>query len=263
MGFSGRLLVCALFVFSTHDDVAADQHWRVGRAYDKDSGALLYEERHVERRDGDEVVGAEVKYLDSRGHIFAVKQVDFSANPLAPEFRLHNRRTGHLEALRRLAEGTVEVRFQAAGTSQATKADLLAPLGSLADAGFDRFIEANWDELLKGDPMACRFLVPSRLEFMNFRVRHQDAGDDFGIVYFALELDSALLRLVVPSITVAYDRATRRLLRYEGMSNIRDAAGDNYDVRIEFNYSEANESSLRTKPPEKILQERSTVTRRY
>ncbi|MGK0171618.1 MAG: hypothetical protein ACI9W2_003348 [Gammaproteobacteria bacterium] len=253
MGFSGRLLVCALFVFSVHDDVAANQHSRVGRAYDKDSGALLYEERHVERLDGEEVVGAEVLYLDARGHIFAVKQVDFRANPLAPEFHLHNRRTGHLEALRRLAEGTVEVRFQAAGSSQAIKADLLAPPGSLADAGFDRFIEANWDELLKGDPMLCRFLVPSRLEFMNFRVRHRDAGHDRDIVHFALELDSALLRLLVPSITVAYDRATRRLLRYEGMSNIRDATGDNHDVRIEFDYGEPNELTSRTKLPEKLL----------
>jgi hypothetical protein len=33
---------------------------------------------------------------------------------------------------------------------------------------------------------------------------------------------------------VVYDRASRQLRRYEGMSNMRDANGKNYKVRVEF-----------------------------
>jgi hypothetical protein len=86
--------------------------------------------------------------------------------------------------------------------------------------------------------------VPSRLEFMDWRIRRDDdaphdakSGDPRGLrtVRFALEIDSAFLRIVVPPIVVIYDRDTRRLLRYEGLSNLRDASGENHSVRIEFN----------------------------
>lgn len=35
-------------------------------------------------------------------------------------------------------------------------------------------------------------------------------------------------------IVVTYDRDDAALRRYEGLSNIRDESGDNYDVRVEL-----------------------------
>jgi hypothetical protein len=42
------------------------------------------------------------------------------------------------------------------------------------------------------------------------------------------------VRMFVPPVTVSYDADTRRLRRYEGVSNIRNRDGENYSVRIEF-----------------------------
>jgi len=49
-----------------------------------------------------------------------------------------------------------------------------------------------------------------------------------------MEPASLLLRVVGDEILVTYDRASADLKRYEGISNIRNAAGENYEVRVEF-----------------------------
>ena len=67
-------------------------------------------------------------------------------------------------------------------------------------------------------------------------------GDELA---FELRVKSMFLQMFVPPVVVSYDAQTRSLLRYEGVSNIRDAAGENFDVRIEFPRS----GRLRVKAP--------------
>lgn len=230
------IAVVALAACCVHAALAAEERVRVGRAFDADTGTLLYEERHVETLAGGEVIADEVRYVDAGGGAFASKHVDFRRKPDVPEFRFSDERTGHLEALRRLEDGAIEVRFRRALGEEEREARLDMPEAALADAGFDRFIESHWGELLDGKRLVRRFLVPSRLGFVDFRIRSSDENNDPLGVSFTMEIDSALLRLVVPAITVTYDRETRRLLRYDGMSNLRDERGENHVVRIEFEY---------------------------
>ena len=68
-----------------------------------------------------------------------------------------------------------------------------------------------------------QFLVPSRQAFMSFRIRRAPPRDGGDAVGFLLEVDSAFLRLLVPSMLAVYDDRSRRLLHYEGLSNLRDA----------------------------------------
>ena len=238
-----RILFIAvtLLVVGVHGALIAQERGRVGRAYDANSGALLYEERHDETVVDGAMIADSVSYLDSQGVVFAHKQVDFRDHLFAPEFRLDNERTGHLEALRRESNGGIALQFREQATRELRETRLAnTPNDAVADAGFDRFIAAHWDDLAVGARLVRRFLVPSRLEFMDFRVRRSDDDSNPREVSFAVEIDSAFLRLVVPPITVVYDRDTRRLLRYEGLSNLRDENGDNLAVRIEFEYVTRN-----------------------
>jgi len=71
---------------------------------------------------------------------------------------------------------------------------------------------------------------------MEFRVRQ--AGtlriDGAPAQLFRLRLDG-LLGFVAPHIDVAYDARDRRLLRFEGLGNLRDAhAREQLEVRIDF-----------------------------
>ena len=56
-------------------------------------------------------------------------------------------------------------------------------------------------------------------------------------VAFGIEADSWLLRLVAPRLEVRYDRETRRLLSYQGASNLLDADRGVQNVTITYRYS--------------------------
>lgn len=239
--------------------LAAEERERIGHAFDRNSGALLYQERHTETYANGEMTADTVQYIDPQGHIFGQKQVDFSRDPFVPEFQLDNTRTGHVEGLTRIAVDSLQVRFREHADEALRQQQLDLPRDAIADAGFDRFIESQWGHLIAGKTLVRKFLVPSRLEFMDWRIRRSDnvredtphdakRGDQRArrTVRFALEIDSAFLRLVVPPIVVIYDRDTRRLMRYEGLSNLRDDSGENHSVRIEFEYLEQQASNTDT-----------------
>jgi len=234
------ITVAALVAVFVHGDLSAEERLRIGRAYDAQTGVLLYEARHVETLANGRVVSDHVRYLDPNGRTIAEKQVDFRGHPYTPEFRLDNDRTGHMEALLREDGGEIEVRFRERADQELRQIRLDAPTDAVADAGFDRLIESNWEKLSAGERLTRRFLIPSRLEFMDFRIGRAadpDDGDaDPDTVRFALEADSVLVRLFAPTISMLYDRESRRMLRYEGPSNLRDESGDNHVVRIEFEY---------------------------
>jgi hypothetical protein len=51
-----------------------------------------------------------------------------------------------------------------------------------------------------------------------------------------VKLDSWLLGMLAPPIELAYDRNERKLLRYRGISNIRDSSGKSQSVEIHYRY---------------------------
>ena len=88
---------------------------------------------------------------------------------------------------------------------------------------------------MRGGPLPLHFLVPSRLDDVNFEVRHvrsESVGGQPADV-FRLRLAGAL-GLIVQSIDVAYGTADHILLRYDGVSDLRDRGGDNYRSLINF-----------------------------
>ena len=206
---------------------------RVGYAYAAGSDALLYTEHHQEWWDGGRILRDTVTYRDPEGDIIGEKHVDFRSQEQAPEFLLRNVRTGHSERAERVAS-TLAVKFRESRQAPLKSDALGLPEGAIIDAGFDRFVENNWDALMGGEVFIRPFLLPSRLQFVDFRIRRVDNDSDPNRAVFELAVDSALLRLFAPAITVAYDRKTRALLEYDGVSNMRDSSGKNLDVEIRF-----------------------------
>ncbi|MDX1432861.1 MAG: hypothetical protein R3286_10470 [Gammaproteobacteria bacterium] len=204
---------------------------RVGYAYDLETNRFLYTENHYETLRAGEVIADIVTYRDPSGRPFARKHVDYGERPTMPDFRLHNFETGHIEGAERRQNG-VEVAFRELDGRELRRELLRTLEQGVIDAGFDRFIERNWDALTRGEALTRSFLVPGRLEYYDFRITRVAGGGDE--ITFALEPDTMLIRLFAPRILVTYALPSRRLLRYEGVSNLRDAAGDNYQVRIVF-----------------------------
>lgn len=209
---------------------------RVGLAYDLDSGELLYSEHHRDVYDGERVLRSTVTYKDVEGDAFAEKRIDFTAGRTMPDFSLANRRTGHREGSQRAGE-LLAISHRKVETKKFKTVEVSAPMTGIIDAGFDRFVEDYWDELA-GDKIVVRpFLVPSRFDFLDFRIRKLKEDMKFGrrTLVFRMEPNGLLLRtLMVDPIDITYDAQKRILMRYQGISNMRDTKGENYKVWIEF-----------------------------
>lgn len=214
-----------------------------GRARDLESGALLYVESHAVSGFGGPRESRVVSYLCANGALFARKTLDFGAARLAPAFALDDARSGVSEGLERDARG-LSVFTQERGAIPRSKS-----LGNIpdmvADAGFDEFVRARWEALESGAALVVPFLVPSRLDTVKFRVRKTGetviAGQTASV--FRLSLAS-LLGWFVPDIDVSYRKGDRRLLRYRGLTNLRDGTGAMISAQIDFSDADRSESAV-------------------
>ena len=204
-----------------------------GSAYATGSDLLLYRETHylyAGDRGGERIV----LYQCPDGRPFARKQSRDDGNPQAPDFDLVDARVGYREGVRRSGDQR-EVYVQRSA-AQPEQSDLLRlPVDGVIDTGFDVFAQAHWQALIRGDTLRFDFLVPSRRTFYAFKVSKVDLPvAPPGSVTFRLA-SSSWLAFLLPHIDISYDLTTQRLVRYEGLSSVRDVnTGKNYRVHYEY-----------------------------
>jgi len=229
---SKALAFSAAMLMAVTGTVRADAVSRIGYAYDKQTGELLYSETHHEVVRNGRMIKNRVTYKDVHGRVFAQKHIDFERSLTMPDFELINEENGHVEGVRR-DDGELRVHFRPESGESIRKASVQKPNNGIIDAGFDRFIEQNWSSLVSGAVLEREFLIPSQLDFYTFEISKVETPPR-GEAVFRLQVKSVLMRMFVSPVLVHYDAESRTLLRYEGISNIRDTQGRNLDVRIEF-----------------------------
>ncbi len=228
-----KAILLGLCLLAITHAVAGDVSY-VGEARDPESGARLYEEHHLLRETDGHPSERLVLYRCAAGALFARKQVAYGAASAAPAFTLEDGRFGYREGARRDDEAiTAFFRADAASAERSERIATNAPL--VIDAGFDEFVRANWDALQRGDTLAVDFLVPSRLEALGFKLRRSGSGEIDGapVSVFRLSL-GGLIGLFAPDIDVSYRDRDRRLMRFEGLTNIRADRKANIVARIDF-----------------------------
>lgn len=235
-GLGGLLLLSSALAVAENAPPPPSYMSYEGTAFDPDEPQVLYRESHYLALEGASVRERLVLYRCADGTPFARKRVvETLGTPWLPEFDFDDARLGYQEGVNaRGSELSVYVRADA---SAQTEREALpeAPADLVGDAGFDRFVQDHWEQLVAGDTVRFHFLVPSRLDYLGFKVRQvsQDSIDGKPVRVFRLAL-GGLLGLIVSGIDVAYDADTRILMRFEGLSNVRDEDGENYVARIEF-----------------------------
>lgn len=204
-----------------------------GSAYATGSDQLLYRETHylyAGDRGGERIV----LYQCPDGRPFARKQSRDDGNAQAPDFDLIDARTGYREGVRRNGNRR-EVYVQRSAAQPEQAGPLRLPADGVIDAGFDVFVQAHWQELVRGDTLHMDFLVPSRRTFYAFKVAKVDLpAAPPGSATFRMA-SSSWLAFLLPHIDISYDLTTRRLVRYAGLSSVRDVkTGKNYRVHYEY-----------------------------
>jgi len=205
-----------------------------GEAYGND-GRLLFIQTHYWYADGAGEPRGFTLYSCPDGHAFARRASDYGTHPDTPDFALEIAPTGYREGVR--GEGAQRVVYvQRRSGRPEQDAPLPGAEHPVIDDGFNAYAAAHWDALTSGQKVPIEYLVPSRHRFYHFRiVKVDDANPDE--LRLRMQFDFWFGRFL-PHVYVVYDTASRHLIRYEGISNIRDGNGDNVHVRIESPVSE-------------------------
>lgn len=217
-----------------------------GLARDLDSGQPLYREAHFISQPGSAREVRIVHYqCAANGAVFARKELDYAASRERPSFTLIDRLAGYSEGLRLLPGGRAQV-FNVSGPGRDERQAVLpANKTIVADAGFDEFLKRRWAELERGDSVRFSFLIPSRLTAAEFRVtKHRDEiidGTPASVIRMSL---TGVIGWLLPYIEVSYRQSDRALLRYRGLTNLRNSAGDNFTAVVEFPTAERRTASI-------------------
>jgi hypothetical protein len=212
---------------------AAEQYLAYsGLAASQRTGQVLYAENHVLRFQDGRLAERVVLYTCPDGTPFARKVATYE-DPLAPSFSFEDVTNGVREGVK--AGEQRRVFFRGIDQKPEKSIPLQASPGLVVDTGFDEFIRGNWYALMTAGPLPLQFLVPSRLGTMNFQVQHVRSGSEEGVPTEVFRLKvQGVVGWIAPSIDVSYSKSEHVLVRYEGMSDLRDRAGDNLRADIRF-----------------------------
>ena len=183
----------------------------IGEARSASSGELRYTEYYQCSSSGEQ---CEVEYRDTEGELFARKQLDYTRSWHSPSLVLEHLREDSLVSVEReLAEELV------------------------VDAGFDHYMRTHWDALDSGERIQFGFLPAGRESPLNMRAeREAELPCPTNRLCLRVALDNWLLGALVDPIRLQYDRDSKRLMRYLGISNLRDGEGKQQEVRIDYRY---------------------------
>jgi len=218
--------------------------WAIGTAWTQDGSEIQYFEYHYAQQPGLDLPTL-VEYRRPDGEVFARKQIDYSRSLIAPaivqqDFRNNARVvTEHPEEA---AARFIRVGFQPHDSDRFQQNDVTARTQLIVDAGFNPFIQQNWEALLNGRRITSDFLVPARLDSVRIGITRTSA-DDCGpsaeeLACFVIR-PAGMLRVVgwlVEPLYIGYDMNTRRLQVFDGLSNLRDDAGEPRNALIRFEY---------------------------
>jgi hypothetical protein len=205
---------------------AVERFRGVARARD---GTVAYVEVHEVRLSGGRVTSAETRYERPDGRTIARLVSDYPPGSFAPEYEFFDFRTGAREAVKRAPEG---IRLVDGDRDRVLPLPEGAPL--VAGQGLDRYARAHLDELARGEVRKVSLALPGRLDAYGFLLRGEATPD--GRVRVVFEPSSIFLRVLAPSLVGEYDRATRRLVRYVGVSNVPADDGSSQRVEIAYSY---------------------------
>lgn len=214
------------------DCVPSDNVVIVGVARDN-AGKFLYCE--MVSRPGEHQLRVE---YTRRNQLFATKQLAYGQSLKMPEVLQQDSRSGEVREAK-LIDNHIILRYQPNRRKNAGEAQIAVNKADVVDAGFDNYVRLHWEELISGEIVPVNFASMAHLKVLPLRIRHQplttcDAQAGEGNC-FQVEIDNALLRLVLGNIKLLYDNQ-HRLQKFDGMVNINDDDGDNQKAIIHYYY---------------------------
>ena len=227
-----------------------------GTAYSLDNDQILYREDHTLTMKDGQPIERTTLYYDADNQLFAEKNNRYrsqfnnsdsnnsdsnntgSDNSATPDFMLTDDRYGYSESMEQDGKRwRVEYKEpEESGNKILSQPDYTPVI----DAGFDEFVRAHWNDLMEGDTVNFSFAVPSRLEWIDFRLIPLAQKD--GTLTVEMRLKSRWIAWLLDPVFLTYDIKSKRLLTYRGLTNIRTMNGDGIKAEIRYTYPPKDQS---------------------
>ncbi len=213
----------------------------IGRAFDPATGAILYTERHnIQLSTQGQYLSAEVSYQDAQDKVFAHKRMQYANNITLPDTYFYEVDTPFAFQVTAESKGALALSYN--DEQEQFKQVVSVPKSgfSVVDAGFDRLVQQQWADLLAGKTVRFNFLAVTRADFYEFRLSKSERSDANTLV-LKLEPNNAVFRWLLDPAYLMYEQKSGRLMRFEGLTNIRkridgQAQDENYVAVIEYDY---------------------------
>jgi hypothetical protein len=196
---------------------------------------VYYTEEYSEQLVDGKHVQTSIVYKDKAGKTFAGKTLNYSDDKIKPDFRMEDRRTGYIEGAEVIGN-TIKVFYKEANNKPLNSKILTVPGTAIIDGGFNYYVKDKWNDIVKGADIHFNFVVPERLDYYSFRiVKDKEIVCNGKPAYvFRMEPGNYILRQIIDPIVLTYEKSTKRLIKYEGISNLNDNKGKRYIVSIVY-----------------------------
>lgn len=198
----------------------------IGSAYDLKNNTLIYTDEYKEYLTDNLQLAAKVVYRYPNGDIIATKNIVYSDNFSSPSFSFSNQITGVLASIL-VSTSNINIRYRESFDSEFKTKTTSFQEDMVIDAGFHYFIIQNWDKLIRGKAVPIKYVSPSKQSVFSLQAKkiRSEPWKNKETTLFLLEIRNPILRLFVDNIILRYETNSRRLLTYEGLSNIKLLSG--------------------------------------
>lgn len=238
--FSHSLGLCAIVTGCYTASVVAEENYvTAGSAYNLENNELIYRELYTGI---DENQSVRVDYAKPDGSVFASKTLVYQGEPFQPSFNYEDIRDNEFSSAQ--FQGARLVLTYGIDGAQNEKI-IFDNARTVIDAGFDAYIQLNWDKLVAGKRLKFDYAMPARLNSVQWEVRKikgpespvYDANFGREWIYFRITPAQKVASFFADPINLAYDPNGKYLMRFHGRSTIDDDRGGPQDVRIEYEYT--------------------------
>jgi hypothetical protein len=231
----------------------------IGMVRDVENGELLYCEYHVfdKNEDSQQVnkkTNVEYRALDQT--LIATKSVDYSPGLVRPNVVQNDLRHNELRssldsslnseiiATAYEKKSAINVSYRKPNSDEIASITIELEEMLVIDAGFDEAVKEYWYTLTRGEKLIINFLSPLHLRTIKLTVKQSNTNNCYKEAYdretqacFLIRPTNMVLNLFVKPLSLTYDLASKRLLRFKGDVNITDAQGDTQNAIIKYYYA--------------------------
>lgn len=213
-----------------------------GVARDLKTNQIVYYETHQVTFDSE---GFNKKitsiYKDENKKVFAQMESDFSKSRFVPDIDFKDQRLGRTESLRLNSEKNKALitTVDPKGGTQTSEVEVRS--NSVAGQGFDNFLKGQ-QEKLKNQDLEVRFIILPERDDFRFDILKSERTPlppQNEALKYRVRIHNFIFRLFADALEVSYDIKTHRLLRYRGLSNIRNSSGQLQSVELDYTWTAA------------------------